>query len=137
PRTQFSAGEPVRVEIAYQFGRPLPCPIFGFDLFRVSDNQHIYTTSNYDNQLSLAALPPSGTITLDIGALNLNAGRYRVQVNLFAEPTGDRWWEHPEDELSEAVILDVSCENPAQGWIHLPLRWEVPLVPSIAGTRGV
>jgi ABC-type polysaccharide/polyol phosphate transport system ATPase subunit len=133
PRTRFRAGEPVLVEIAYKFGRNLPYPIFGFDLFRVSDEQHIYTTSNHDNGLSLHDLPPSGTITLKIDALNLNTGRYRVQINLFGDNTEDRWWETPEDEIAEAVIFEVVSDVPAQGWVHRPLHWVVVPTSILSG----
>ncbi len=133
PRTRFRSGDPVLVEIAYRFGRTLPYPVFGFDLFRVSDNQHVYTTSNHDNNLSLRDLPSSGTLTLRIDALNLNTGSYRLQLNLFPDNTEELWQNSPEDQLIEAVVFNVDSDLPAHGWVFLPLHWDVEaLSPSPA-----
>lgn len=125
PAERFHAGEPMSIEIAYRFGRSLPEPVFGVDIFR-DDGLHMFTTSNYDHELSLRGLPREGSVVLNVPLLSLNEGRYRVQVNLFADCRQPQWWAHPEDENNEAAHFSVSAGRFANGCAFLPSRWEVP-----------
>lgn len=121
--TRFRPGEEMSVEIAYRFGRPLPAPVFGMDIYK-SDGTHIFTTSNYDHHMTLSDLPLEGAVWVRIPFLCLNAGMYRIQVNLFADSVRPQWWERPEDEQEEAACFEVVTDHPINGSLYLPNHWE-------------
>jgi ABC-type multidrug transport system ATPase subunit len=122
---RFRAGEPLSIQIAYRFGEALPDPVFGVDIFR-NDGLHMFTTSNYDHQVSLKGLPREGVVTLGVPIVSLNEGRYRIQVNLFAESQSAHWFDHPLDELSDAATFEVYAGRFANGCCYLPTEWKLP-----------
>lgn len=124
PRTQFESGATVGVEISWRSRRPLPEPAIGFDLFDAKDNHHLFTTSNYDHQLSLAGMQGEGIVRFQLGFLALPVGEYRVQVNLYPDSTQPEWWNAPEDQLEEAVRFTVTHERVTNGRVFLPVHWE-------------
>jgi hypothetical protein len=134
PRTRFRSGDSVTVEIAYRFGRRLPNPIFGFDLFRASDNQHIYTTSNHDNGLSLAALPPLGHPDFRHRCSQFERGPLPRSGQSFCRQHHRALVGVPRDEIAQAVVFDVTSEWPAQGWVHLPLHWNTESASEVETT---
>jgi ABC-type polysaccharide/polyol phosphate transport system ATPase subunit len=123
---RINAGEPARIEIAYEFGRKLPDPIFGIDFYRVSDNLHMFTTSNYDHRVWLREMPLSGVLSIDIDSLAFSEGTYRVQVNLFAECETPNWFDAPEDNHSDALRFEVNAGRFAHGCTYLATHWRVP-----------
>ena len=120
--SRFHPGEALTLEIGYRFGRRLPEPIFGVDIYR-EDDLHIFTTSNYDHRLSLAHLSDSGALRLTIPSLNLTPGWYRVQINLFADSSRPQWWENPEDERRDAAFFEVATDATLHGCVYLPVHW--------------
>ncbi|WP_395139505.1 ATP-binding cassette domain-containing protein [Armatimonas sp.] len=124
PRTTFPVGARVRVEIAYRTPKTLAEPAIGFDLLRLSDGLHVFTTSNYDHQISLAGLVGEGAVHFTIPALTLPAGAYRVQVNLYPDTTQPEWSCAPEDLLEDAVTLTIVSERVTHGAAYLDVVWE-------------
>ncbi len=126
----FEAGSAARVRIQYRFGQRLPDPIFGVDIYRV-DGLHMFTTSNYDHELSFADLSPSGHVVLDLSFLSLNEGTYRLRLSLFAQSGFSEWYLHPEHVIEDAAVLRVSAGRFANGCAFLPARWSEgdPLPP--------
>jgi ABC-type polysaccharide/polyol phosphate transport system ATPase subunit len=124
-RTTVQAGERIRLEIHYRFGPEFTDPIVGVDFIR-SDGLHMFTTSNYDHKASFKDLPISGTLTVDIAALNLNVGTYRVQINLFANCEGEDWWRVPADQMEEAVSFTVQSQLSPGGCAFFETAWNDP-----------
>ncbi len=122
-RTAFQVGERVGVEISYLFGRPLPEPAIGFDLFRVPDNLHVFTTSNFDHRVSYANASGAGTLRFTIPSLTLPTGTYRVQVNVYPDTTQPDWSVAPEDVLLDAVHFSVTHSCVTHGVAFLAVEW--------------
>ncbi|WP_309711347.1 ATP-binding cassette domain-containing protein [Armatimonas sp.] len=124
PRTHFQSGDSVSVELTWKSPRTLLEPAIGFDIFDTKDGQHIFTTSNYDHQISFANLKGEGTLRFTLPFLALPIGEYRVQVNLYPDSTQPEWWDQPEDQLEDAVRFTVSHERVTNGRVFLPVHWE-------------
>ncbi|MBB6050086.1 ATP-binding cassette domain-containing protein [Armatimonas rosea] len=126
PRTSFKCGDRLSVEIAWRSPKPLPEPAIGFDIFDTKDNQHLFTTSNYDHQISFAKSQGEGVLHFTLPFLALPAGEYRVQVNLYPDSTQPEWSAAPEDQLDDAVRFTVTHERVTHGRVFLPVEWERP-----------
>ncbi|MCX6365098.1 MAG: Wzt carbohydrate-binding domain-containing protein, partial [Armatimonadetes bacterium] len=123
PRTHFKSGDHLSVEIAWKSVRPLPEPAIGFDIFDAKTSQHLFTTSNYDHQISFSGISGEGTLHFTIPFLALPMGEYRVQVNLYPDSTQPEWWSQPEDQLDDAVRFTVTHERVTNGLVFLPVHW--------------
>jgi lipopolysaccharide transport system ATP-binding protein len=122
-RTEFQAGEPLRVEIGYRFGRSLPCPTFCFEIFRRADGLHMFTTSNFDHEMRLTGLSREGNVAFDIPFLSLNEGVYTVRLRLYSDWSTNDWDSALEDEMLEAATLTVTSGRFAHGCAYLPVHW--------------
>jgi hypothetical protein len=123
-RTEFQAGEPLRVEIGYEFRRDLPCPAFCFEVFRRADGLHMFTTSNFDHEVRLRDLARTGHVAFDVPFLSLNEGEYIVRLRLYSEWRVGDWEAALEDEVEDVSLLTVYAGRFAHGCAFLPVRWE-------------
>jgi len=123
PRERFTAGESMRVTVPYRFTRALPEPAFCVEIYRASDNLHMFTTSNFDHRHSLRGLPEEGEVSFDVPFLALNEGRYRVRLSLYGDWRPGDWESCLEDVVEDALQFEVSAGPFAHGCTYLPVHW--------------
>ncbi len=124
PRTTFGSGDSVDVELKWRSSRSLPEPAIGFDLFHAVTGQHLFTTSNYDHQISFSGICGEGVLHFTIPFLALPIGEYRVQVNLYPDSTQPEWWSEPEDQIEDAVRFSVTHLRVTNGLVFLDAHWQ-------------
>jgi ABC-type branched-subunit amino acid transport system ATPase component len=124
PTTAFEAGSPMRVEIYYHLGRPLPRVSFGFEIFRKSDHLHMFSTSNFDHELVFEDLPTEGMVAFDVPFLSPNAGEYVIYLQIYSDWRVGAWHSALEDEWKDAITFTVSAGRFGHGCAFLPVKWE-------------
>jgi len=140
----IEAGQPLRVEIDYRFAHPVPHPVFCLEIFR-EDGLYMFATNTYLHGLPTDRLPLTGTVALETPELALNAGKYRVQLHLFLDCTGDDFpVQVPvEHKVENAATFEVTPGRlGGYGCAYLPMRWEavphpVTAPPTAAATAAV
>ncbi|GAB4451525.1 MAG: hypothetical protein OHK0029_00850 [Armatimonadaceae bacterium] len=121
--SHFQAGQSMRVEIDYRFGNASRNPVIGLDFFR-SDGMHMFTSSNFDHQVSLKHLPREGTLAIAVPTLTLNQGSYELRVNLFEDCELPEWNTKPVDSLDDPLSFSVEAGRFANGCVFMPVCWE-------------
>ena len=121
------AGEPFSVEISYRFADRLPFPVFCLEIFR-DDGLYMFATNTYLHDLDTRRMPLTGTVRLVAHAGALNAGRYRVQLHLFPDCTGDDFAARVpfEHRVESAATFEVTAGRfGGFGCAYVPARWQV------------
>lgn len=119
PVTEMRSGQPLQIEIGYTATARLVAPIFYSRILR-EDGLVCYNLSTEFSTLSLSAIQGPGCIALYIERLDLNTGRYVVDVGCYAQD-----WAYAYDyHLSESslVVRGHGARDPV---LNAPHRWEV------------
>lgn len=121
PKWTFQSGEPVGVRIDYESHGRVEEPVFGILLHR-SDGLYISSTNTYDvDPLELGPIEGRGTLTVEIGELNLYAGEYLLSVGAYCSPDPP-YWSTPAHFLDKQFRFRVISEQ-RHGVMALPATW--------------
>jgi lipopolysaccharide transport system ATP-binding protein len=116
---EVRSGQPIRIEIDYAATARLVAPIFYARVLR-EDNLVCYNLTTQFSALSLSAIEGPGCIALDIERLDLNRGRYFVDVGCYAQD-----WAYAYDyHLYERSLL-VHGDGVKDAVLNVPHRWEM------------
>lgn len=116
--TEVLSGQPVQVEIGYVATRRLVAPIFSARILR-EDGLVCYNLTTEFSTLSLSAIEGPGCITLCIERLDLNSGRYFVDVGCYAQD-----WAYAYDCRFLESALVVRGDDIKDAVLNVPHRWE-------------
>jgi lipopolysaccharide transport system ATP-binding protein len=133
PVTDVQSGQPVQIEIRYLASARLVAPIFYARVTR-DDGLLCYDLDTEFSTLSLAAIHGPGCIALHIERLDLNSGRYVIEVGCYAQG-----WAYCYDFRSSVCSLTVRGSGRGDAALNVPHRWEIApggAVPVVAGIES-
>src|SRR5688572_16385011 len=84
PVTEVLPGQPIQIEIGYAATERLVAPLFCSRILR-DDGLVCYDLTTENSTLSLAAIQGPGCISLHVERLDLNSGRYFIDVGCYAQ----------------------------------------------------
>ena len=117
--TELLSGQPLEIEIGYVAIARLVAPIFYARVVR-DDGLLCYDLDTEFSALSLSAIQGPGCIALHIERLDLNGGRYFVEVGCYAQG-----WAYCYDFRSSVCSLTVRGNGRADAVLNVPHRWEI------------
>lgn len=110
----------VRVAIDYQCDRAIESPIFSVTI-STEDGDIYFDTSTKAMNVVLSQIQGSGEIALEIDRLDLNAGRYFIDVGVY-----ERDWAYAYDYHWHAYPFEVRSHSAAKGKLCPPCHWKLP-----------
>jgi lipopolysaccharide transport system ATP-binding protein len=120
---ELGSGEPLAVEIEYRASRPVPTPIFSVAMSR-EDGVFCWETNTAAAGLTLPTIEGRGRMVLRIDRLDLNRGRYVLDVGAYAAE-----WAYAYDYHWHAYPLIVWAAGAEKGVLRPPQRWEMVVPP--------
>lgn len=114
---EVRSGQPVQIEIDYAAKGRLVAPIFCARVLR-EDNLICYNLTTQFSTLSLSAIEGSGSIVLYIERLDLNRGRYFVDVGCYTQD-----WAYAYDYRLYERSLFVHGDGVRDAVLNVPHRW--------------
>jgi len=117
--TEVLSGQPMQIEIDYVATRRLVAPIFSARILREDGLVCCNLTTEFST-LSLSAIQGPGCIALHLERLDLNTGRYLVEVGCYAQD-----WAYAYDYHSSERSLVVRGDGIKDGVLNVPHRWEI------------
>ena len=119
PAAEVESGEPIQIEIDYAATTRIVAPIFCSRILR-EDGLVCYDLSTQNSTLSLSAIQGPGRIALYIDRLDLNSGRYVVDVGCYAQD-----WAYAYDYHVAECSLVVHGDGLREAVLNAPHRWEI------------
>jgi lipopolysaccharide transport system ATP-binding protein len=117
--SEMLSGQAVQIEIAYVATRRLVAPIFYARVLREDGVVCCHVTTEFST-LSLSALEGPGCIAVSIERLDLNSGRYSIDVGCYAQD-----WAYAYDcHLLERALV-VRGDDSRDAILNVPHRWEI------------
>lgn len=116
--TEFCSGDPLHVEIEYSASRPIELPIFSVTISSEDDQPCTDLNTNAAG-ITLPTLRDAGRITLHFDRLDLNGGRYYVDVGVYTQN-----WDYAYDYHWRIYPLTVLPTNSKKGALYPPHHWE-------------
>ena len=132
---EVRSGQPIQIEMDYVAKGRLVAPIFYARVLR-EDNLVCYNLTTQYSTLSLSSIEGPGRISLSIERLDLNRGRYFVDVGCYAQD-----WAYAYDYHLFEGSLVVHGDGVKDAVLNVPHRWEIhggaaPVVPRPAPENG-
>jgi lipopolysaccharide transport system ATP-binding protein len=118
PLAEMRSGQPVRIDIAFVATGRLVAPLFRIRIFR-EDGLVCCDVDSELTPLSVAAVHGRGRVSVHLERLDLNSGRYVVDVGCYAQD-----WTYAYDYRSSVHALVVRGESGKQAVLNVPHRWE-------------
>jgi lipopolysaccharide transport system ATP-binding protein len=134
--TEVVSGQPLQIEIGFVAKGRLLAPIFYARLLREDGLVCANLTTEFST-LSLSAIQGPGCIALFLERLDLNRGRYVVDVGCYAQD-----WAYAYDSRFSECSFVVRGDNGRDGVLNVPHRWEVkggaaaPVVAQVESGTG-
>lgn len=119
PGTEIKSGDPLEIVIGYRSPDPIAAPIFSVTLSH-EDGQTCIDTNTAVMELTLPMVQGQGQITLQIDRLDLNHGRYFVDVGVH-----ETNWNYAYDYHWHVYPLLVQSSIKSKGLVCPPQRWDV------------
>ena len=116
--TELESGSALRVDIEYFAPHRIEAPHFSVTI-SCEDGQVCYDTNTTATGLALAALQGRGRIALQIERLDLNGGRYYIDVGAY-----ERDWAYAYDYHWHVYPLYIRPSGGKKGILCPPSRWE-------------
>jgi lipopolysaccharide transport system ATP-binding protein len=117
--TEVVSGQAVQIDIDYVAIARLVAPIFYTRIER-PDGLLCYDLNTEFSALSLSAIHGPGRITLHIERVDLNSGRYVIEVGCYAQG-----WAYCYDRRVSVCSLTVHGEGLTEAILNVPHRWEM------------
>jgi lipopolysaccharide transport system ATP-binding protein len=133
PVTELLSGQAIQIEIAYVAIARLVAPIFYARVTR-DDGLLCYDLDTEFSALSLAAIQGPGYVALHVDRLDLNSGRYVIEVGGYAQG-----WAYCYDFRSSVCSLTIRGTGRADAAMNVPHRWEIKrrgAEPLVAGAES-
>ena len=125
PVTEMQTGQPLQIEIGYSTTGRLVAPIFYSRILR-EDGIVCYNLTTQFSTLSLSAIQGRGCIALYIERLDLNRGRYVIDVGCYAQD-----WAYAYDYHLSDCSLVVRGDGVRDAVLNAPHRWEFKEAPPV------
>jgi len=119
PVAEVESGEAIQIEIDYAATARIVAPIFCARILR-EDGVVCYDVSTQDSTLSLSTIEGPGRIALHIDRLDLNSGRYVLDVGCYAQD-----WAYAYDYHVAECSLVVRGDGRREAVLNAPHRWEI------------
>jgi lipopolysaccharide transport system ATP-binding protein len=116
---EVCSGEPFRIEIDYRAPCPVRAPIFSVAMSR-DDGVVCWEANTAAAGLTLPTIEGTGRMSLHIERLDLNGGRYLLDVGAYAAD-----WAYAYDYHWHAYPLSVTASGKEKGVLLPPRRWEI------------
>ncbi|NJN82135.1 MAG: ABC transporter ATP-binding protein, partial [Caldilineaceae bacterium] len=120
-RWSFEPHESIDVQIEYRASSALPTPIFSV-LIHKMDGHYLWASNTLDHPVCAIEQPGAGTLTVEIPALALTAGRYHLSAAAYVKPDPP-YWENPSDFHEQLYDFQVVSERAIHGDIYMPSKW--------------
>lgn len=124
---ELRSGDALRVCIEYRAPRPVEAPIFGVTL-SAEREQLCCDVSTASAGLTLPTLQGEGRISLYFERLDLNGGRYLLDVGVYA-----RDWGYAYDYHWHAYALEVRPTGTTKGMLCVPHHWGLDEAYDVSG----
>jgi hypothetical protein len=131
PVADVQSGQPAQIEISYVATARLVAPIFYARVTR-DDGLLCYNLDTELSEVSLLTIEGPGCVALHIERLDLNSGRYDIEVGCYAQG-----WAYCYDFRSSVCSLAVRGNGRGEAVLNVPHHWEIkgggaaPLVAEI------
>jgi lipopolysaccharide transport system ATP-binding protein len=114
---ELHSGDALRVSIEYRAPQPVAAPIFGVSIYSEEDEVCCDVSTASAGQ-TLPTLQGAGQISLHFERLDLNGGRYYLDVGVYP-----RDWGYAYDHHSHAYALEVRPTGSRKGILYSPHHW--------------
>jgi lipopolysaccharide transport system ATP-binding protein len=119
PLGDICCGESLTVEIDYLANNTIKCPIFVVDI--TDESGRVYCSMNsFSKQITLSVIEGASKIALYVDRLDLNAGKYYVDVSIY-----ETNWRYAYDSHYHVYSFLITATNNIAGIISPPHRWEL------------
>ena len=118
PIDEVQSGDPVRIELGYVAAATLVAPIFHVALVR-EDGVICVEVTTESSSLSLQEIRGSGRLVLCLDRLDLNGGRYLVNVACYAQD-----WAYAYDFRRSVTAVVVRATGSKDAVLSPPHHWE-------------
>lgn len=119
PHAWLSSGSPLRVEIDYQTHQPIDSAIFSLTISQ-EDGEPCLDVNTLEMGALYVSLQEKGTVQLIIERLDLQGGKYFVDVGIYKQD-----WDYAYDYHWHAYPFTVEANLICKGILQPPMRWEV------------
>jgi len=118
PAIELRSGDPLHVEIDYSAPQRIEAPVFSVTI-STEDGQACTDLSTAAAGVTLPMLEGEGRITLHFERLDLNGGRYYVDVGAYKQN-----WDYAYDCHWHSYSITVLPTDNKKGFLHPPHSWE-------------
>ncbi len=119
PVSNINSGDPLSIEIEYNCPKPIYSPIFNINISK-ENGQICFDTNTDKTQLNLPLIQGKGKITLNLDRLDLNSGKYFINIGMYHQN-----WDYAYDYHWHAYPLFVHCNYISDNSILAPPHhWE-------------
>lgn len=119
PVTEIESGDPLHIELEYLAPKPIESPIFSVTI-SLEDGFVCYDTNTVVAGLTMPTTQGRGWITLHLERLDLNIGRYYIDVGVY-----EKNWAYAYDYHWHTYPLLICSPRGGKGILRPPQRWEV------------
>jgi lipopolysaccharide transport system ATP-binding protein len=119
PVAEIKNGEALQLELEYLAPQPIESPIFALTL-TLEDGFICYDTNTAVAGLTLPTLQGQGRITLRLERLDLNGGKYNINVGVY-----EKNWAYAYDHHWQAYSISVQSGGGEKGVLCPPYQWEL------------
>jgi lipopolysaccharide transport system ATP-binding protein len=119
--SQIESGDSLQIDIAYVAPQPIQAPIFDVTISR-EDGLVCFKTDTLNAGLMPASVEGSGVLSLQIDRLDLEGGRYYVDVGAY-----ERDWAYAYDYHWRAHQLEIASDSGRgnEGLLRPPNQWRI------------
>lgn len=131
PAASLQVGDSLCIEIDYQVNEPADSAIFGVTI-RAEDGRTALDVNTLGMGIARVPLQARGAIRLKIDCIDLDAGKYFVDVGAYKQDWSYaydyRWRAYPL-VISSATVSAQSQRSPLQWRASAKMQWEIAAVP--------
>lgn len=124
--------ESATVRIRYHASAPVADPVFSV-LIHKMDGHYLWATNTVDHPIAPVEAAGEGVLLVQIDALALTAGRYRLSAAAYPEPDNP-YWRTPSDYHEQLYEFQVTSESEVHGDVVMPSTW-THLAPPETGSQ--
>jgi len=113
--------DPVSVRIRYRATAPVAEPVFSV-LIHKMDGHYLWSSNTVDHPVAPIESAGDGVLLVQIDALALTTGRYRLSAAAYPAPDAP-YWRTPSDFHEQLYEFQVTSEREVHGDIVMPSAW--------------
>jgi lipopolysaccharide transport system ATP-binding protein len=123
PTDTIESGESLCIEIEYHAPKPIEAPIFSISISQ-EDGEVCLDINTSDMRVLTAVVQGKGGIKLQVERLDLNQGRYFVDVGVY-----EKDWSYAYDFHWHFYPLVINSKYFTKGILTPPMHWEMSNMP--------